>query len=513
MARRLSPARSSWRGHPARSIRVALTMAGALALLGALTLPARGATSPRKLGFGTPQYVDFELAGGEPEAIATTHGTLVYTAHEGTTHLFRDGVFGAPQGDQDFITNYRNQVNIWYSGDDGVNWQRVNYQDSGFFTAPYYNTGFSDPDLTLDEAGNVYNTGIDLANDALFSSADGGVTWPTGTINCHDGDRPWLAGGKANEVFLATDAVEESGSGHEVFQSTDAGASCGLTGIPDHGDGPNGTTFSGDGKLYYNHVNGSPLNGALVEPAYFNFPDGRFGLGVSVLPNASQAFSTGGQFTPHIAVSNTSMLAHWPAIAIDSTGTIYLVWDTAPRVAGTNGGCAGSETPAANSIMLTSSKDGGTTWAKPVTVAHPTTPPATVLWPWITAGSAGNVGIAWYQYDRVTDPDCGTGDVRVYEASLFNAASAKRVEYLVNASGRVIHQGGICQGGTTCVATGQDRRLGDYLTVATDPNGCVIIATGDTMLTDPATGRALPTARPLFIKQNAGTSLTGKTCG
>ncbi|MFL5796406.1 MAG: hypothetical protein ACJ77A_00535 [Actinomycetota bacterium] len=487
-----------------RTIRLGVTAAGAVVVLAAVSFPAHGGTTATstKVGFGTPVYVDQELAGGEPEAIATGQGTLVYTAHEGTTHLFRDGVLGSPGGDGDFVTNYRNQVNIWYSQDGGVNWRRVNWNDSGFFNNPAQNTGFSDPDLTLDESGTLYDTGIDLANDALFSSTDGGVTWPTGTAQCHDGDRPWLAGGKAGEVYLATNTLEGD---HTVFRSTDAGASCGLTGVADHGAGPQGTTYTGDGKLYYDH-----LDGTLIEPAVFDFPDGRFGLGVSTLANASRDFgSPTAGFQPHIAVAGTSMLAHWPAIAIDSAGTLYLTWDTQVRKAGTSGGCDGAETPLANSIMLTYSKDGGATWAKPITVAHPGT---TVLWPWMVAGSAGNVSVAWYQYDRVTDPDCGTGKVYVYDANVYHATGARTISK-VNASGRYVHEGGICQGGTTCVATGQDRRLGDYLTDAVDQNGCVIIATGDTRLLDPATGGPLPTARPLFIKQNAGVSLTGKPCG
>ena len=45
-------------------------------------------------------------------------------------------------------------------------------------------------------------------NDALFSSADGGKTWDKGTVQCHDGDRPWLAGGRSGQVFMATDTVD-----------------------------------------------------------------------------------------------------------------------------------------------------------------------------------------------------------------------------------------------------------------------------------------------------------------
>jgi len=43
----------------------------------------------------------------------------------------------------------------------------------------------------------------------------------------------------------------------------------------------------------------------------------------------------------------------------------------------------------------------------------------------------------------------------------------------------VVHIGWVCQGGTLCVVTGQDRRLGDYFTNALDRRGCVLIATGD----------------------------------
>src|SRR5205814_1879069 len=111
------------------------------------------------------------------------------------------------------------------------------------------------------------------------------------------------------------------------------------------------------------------------------------------------------------------------------------------------------------------------------------------------AGGAGNVSVVWYRYDRVTDPDCGKGNVYVDEASVFHATNpAQRAIDRVEASGRPIHSGGICQGGTTCVATGQDRRLGDYFTNAVDPRGCVLIATGDTTLRDPVSGGPLPTA-------------------
>jgi hypothetical protein len=135
-----------------------------------------------------------------------------------------------------------------------------------------------------------------------------------------------------------------------------------------------------------------------------------------------------------------------------------------------------------------------------------------VFWPWIAAGDAGKVSVVWYQteaQDGQPDLDCQTGHVHVMNASITGATSKNPSKSIVDAAGRVVHIGWVCQGGTTCVATGQDRRLGDYFTNVLDARGCVLIATGDTLLKDPTTGGPLPTARPLFLRQNSGPRLIG----
>jgi hypothetical protein len=241
--------------------------AGALGVLAALLFI--GAASPAAgapLRFGTPVFVDRELAGGEPLVLADhTHHTLIYTSHEGTTHLYQPGlVSGATL---EFGLNYRNQVNLWISKDNGSTWTRVNYL-GGFVSPPVSNTGFSDPDLTQDMGGRVYDTGIDLVNDALFSSTDGGRSWTQGTVNCSEGDRPWLAGAKPDEVFLATNTTRD---GHQVFRSADGGQSCPINGIPDSGDDSAGDHYDGNGKLLYDRA-----RDALAEP--ISYEDG---LGVS----------------------------------------------------------------------------------------------------------------------------------------------------------------------------------------------------------------------------------------
>jgi len=525
------------------------------AIVGCLSLAALAAVAPtsgRAVGsvaFASPTFVDTAKAGGEPGiAHSNKFGNLIYTSHEGDTHIDRSGFTGGG-GVVQFLCPSAptvdcaaNHVWIWTSDDGGATWQARN---EGFADA-----GFSDPDLTQDAGGSVYDTGIDLANDAVFSSQDGGKTWPHGTPNCHNGDRPWLAGGKDGEVFVATDTVEGSNTGHQVFYSNNHADSCTSTGISDNGTVtcPTGSaksseTFSGFGKLVYD-----PFDGSLIEPAQFIHCDGSFGVGISRLPNAANAFAGGGEvFTPTEIVPNTSVFSPFAApelISMDSAENIYFAWDTNDRVPSTTGGCSsvvpnasggtsGTLTPAPNHIMFIAGNHigalgsgSGWTFTSPIDVANNVTA-GRVLWPWSVAGSNGNVSVVWYQMDKFVDPDCdsinGDGfpppdpnsgavpDVKtyIYESHISNATdpSTRQIIGPTNASGRFIHQGGICDSGTTCVATGQDRRLGDYFTNSIDPNGCVIIASGDTTVLD-VTGQPRITSLPIFIRQTSGPSLT-----
>src|SRR4051794_28269104 len=274
------------------SCRIGLAAFAAVAVAGGLAPAAHGAS----LGFAPAQYLDQQLAGGEPVLLTDpVHHTIVYSSHEGTTHIYRPGL--ASETTFTFLTGYRNQVNIWLSRDGGRTFERNDF-GGGFATDPTKNTGFSDPDLTRDDGGRIYNTGIDLANDALFSSGDGGVSWDRGTAQCHDGDRPWLAGGRKDEVFLATDTAEGALS-HQIFASTDGGQTCSASGIPDAGTLADGAEYTGNGKLYRD-----PASDRLVEPVNFMREGKTTGLGVGTWKRGDAAF------TPHKAV-DTTLYAHW----------------------------------------------------------------------------------------------------------------------------------------------------------------------------------------------------------
>src|SRR6266850_3154439 len=83
--------------------------AGVLGVMAALlSIGAACPAAAAPLRFGKPVWVDRQLAGGEPLVFADkAHHTLIYTSHEGTTHLYQPGlVSGATL---EFGANYRNQ--------------------------------------------------------------------------------------------------------------------------------------------------------------------------------------------------------------------------------------------------------------------------------------------------------------------------------------------------------------------------------------------------------------------
>jgi hypothetical protein len=453
------------------------------ALCAAALPPAAAHAAP--LDFTVPTYVDQQLGGGEPLVYADpVHHTLVYSSHEGTTHIYRPGL--ASQTTFTFAGGYRNQVNIWTSKDNGLSWQRSNFMGTGFTQDPTQNSGFSDPDLSQDDGGRIYNTGINLATNALFSSADGGVTWDRGTAQCHPGDRPWVVGAKKDEVFFATNTLEDVIS-QRVFVSTDGGRTCSQNGIPAFG-----RDWAGNGKMYYDRSRDS-----LVVPAN---QDGG-GLGVATWKRGDQAF------TFHKA-ANVDIYAHWAAIILDDAGGLYLTYDDDPRARGTSGGCGGDPTPVANTINYVYSPDLGKTWNPPVTVARPTG--RRVFWPWLAAGDKGRINIAWYETDKVVDLACQNADISVKTATVTGAHTDNPTFTTTDPIGRPISQNSnICQSGTTCVATGEDRRLGDFFTNAINEQGCVMIATGDTHSLDPVTGGQRPISLPLFSRQISGPPLRG----
>jgi hypothetical protein len=191
-----------------------------------------------------------------------------------------------------------------------------------------------------------------------------------------------------------------------------------------------------------------------------------------------------------------------------------MVWDTDPRKTDM-GGCSDTEltgngatgSPLPNQIQYAYSHDLGKTWSAPITVAAPAS--ARAFWPWVAAGDPGKINIVWYQSDKLVDLDCQTSKISIKTASISAADSATPSMEVVDPVGAPIHDNGVCQGGTTCVVTGQDRRLGDFFTNSIDARGCAFIASGTTTQLDPVTMQQRAISLPIFLRQNSGPALVG----
>src|SRR5438045_9801124 len=94
--------------HSARAWLLAVSLLAVVVLAGALPGSSRAKASPTTT-FAPPVYVDQQLAGGEPEVFADTlHGRLIYSSHEGTTHLYPHGIVSSPLRHCSFGANHWN---------------------------------------------------------------------------------------------------------------------------------------------------------------------------------------------------------------------------------------------------------------------------------------------------------------------------------------------------------------------------------------------------------------------
>jgi hypothetical protein len=318
--------------------------------------------------------------------------------------------------------------------------------------------GVSDPDFTMDSKGRVYLTDLEgLASASVSWSDDDGATWLEGNdlafaFGGAPIDRNWLAS-HGTDVYAMGDYFE---GGEEVIKSTDGGLTWAKT-----GNSPCDEQFTTDAK-------GDVIVACPV------------GIAVS---------SDGGaHFEKRDVPGASTKIRAMTAPAIDKAGNVYTAWanETGVYVAGT--------------------PDLGKTWWAPISVSEPLFFPrnGTHVWPYVVAGDAGRVAVAWYGTSVSGGPSQAKGDWFVYETTVLGADTATPQLYATKVTEKPIFQGGICQGGTGCQADptpAGDRRLGDFFEATVDHTGHVdvvyAIATTDS-ISHP--GFARQTAGPLLVE-------------
>ncbi len=438
--------------------------------------------TPEPLAFDERVTIDATRAGGEPVTIVAPDGSINVSAHAGTTHIYKDPAAGP--GYSDFLYGYANQTLNWHSTDGGASWDYVGTAGLPWGPHSATSTGFSDPDYAMDLGGRIYNTEIDLANVAVFSSDDYGRSYNLANPEAASGDRPWLTGGEADEVYLYVNSPKQ------LWRSTDAGITWSLVTLD----------LPATGKLIRDPLN--PTAG-LIGPVGTN--------GIAISEDEGQTW------TRQDGASMPNGTQFFGATAVDDAGNAYVV---------SAGGYHGSGDTAPdgfvwfNSFQRDPDDLSGGSWGTPVPIPIPD---GDAMWPWITAGDDGRVAVVWYQ--TIDDPDTGAYDPNAFYA--FAAVTTNghgavvpcadgttRVQpptfSVANASHDPIHVGDICLSGTTCNASvdfeAGDRRLGDFFTVEHLLDGTVYLVSGDTTRENPL-GGPKPVGNPVFIKQVAGPKL------
>lgn len=427
--------------------------------------------SPEPLSFEAPRYIDTTRAGGEPVSVVAQDGSIIVSAHAGTTHLYKNPQ--AAPGAGDFVVGYTNETLNWRSTDAGRSWSYIG--TAGLPAGPHTigSTGFSDPDLTIDAGGRIYNVEINLPQVAAFSSNDDGQSFMTSNPIAGNGDRPWITGRAADEAFLNANAF----LGEFLWHTTDGGITWSLV----------NQDIPVDGKMAVD-----PRNGNLI---------GAYGDSLSISADDGQSWRR----TDDAPLGRNT--AFFGDVAIDSAGYVYL---------SAAGGYRGPfDALPDGQVTFAYYDQAADAWGEKVEIP---TPPGDALWPWTIAGDDGRAAVVWLQ-SLAGDPTT----FYVFAAVTSNAhgttvtCSDGSTQFIppqfsvANASGpgHPVHRGMICQQGTTCNAvTGDagDRRLGDFITVNFDASGTVFIASGDSTLPNPI-GGPKPVSNPLFIRQAGGAHL------
>jgi hypothetical protein len=452
--------------------------------------------------FAPPMYIDRDRAGGEPVSVVAGDGSISVSAHAGTTHIYKNPT--AAPGAGDFAIGYWNQTLNWRSDDGGDSWEYVGIagQNQGPHSAT--STGFSDPDFAMDQAGNIYNVEIDLANVSVFKSNDDGQSYLQANPEAWFGDRPWVTGLEADEVFLYTNLPRF------MLKSVDGGITWApVTNTP---GGTNGVTNNQSpahppigGKSIPDPLN--PNNG-LIAPVGGQDSVGRFAIGVENDADVDNPVAPHINWTLHNFGPMGRAEQFFGVVAADSVGNVYQ--------AGA-GGYGGANDVTPNGEVSFGYFDRSTGTANPEKINIPT-PQGDALWPWAIAGDEDRAAVVWYQnlageptkfypYIAVTHNATGT-TVTCSDGSTKHLPPRFTV---LNASQRPVFVGNICLAGTNCNANTNfqagDRRLGDFFTVNFDHEGNLFIVTADTMIPNPVNGQQKPVGNPIFIKQIEGGDL------
>ncbi|MEA3201366.1 MAG: hypothetical protein QOE90_2794 [Thermoplasmata archaeon] len=445
---------NSYDGAAPGPIPFTLTLLFRNATLPILDSPApAGADAP--LVFAPTTLVSKDKHTGEPSLALTPKGT-VYVA--------------APTGAQE---------SLFRSTDGGKTFGLVKIHDNPTRDpTSEFATGGGDSDVAVVGENDLYFADQQGGSaETVSSSHDGGATWftqpaaagppstggiprpaplPVGLPGApvFSADRQWLVADGSMDVWLAFNSQD----GATVVHSLDGGRTWpqrGTMGGDDCSRGnlvrsvasPTGVPVAGGGWLYFAGCNEKgPLLGVST--------DGGLTWTTHQVAQRDGQTSTGFLFVTHIFVIATT----------DAAGNVYVVWCDEADAPGDH--AAPADGPHGVNVWFASSTDHGATWSKPLKVNQA---PGTYVLPWVTAGKAGHVAVAFYGTKAGPNPERIVGDWYPLVATT-DDATAPTPTWRWSTMGDMIQYGPVCMRGSAC---GNARNLLDFFQIQADKDGMI----------------------------------------
>lgn len=165
--------------------------------------------------------------------------------------------------------------------------------------------------------------------------------------------------------------------------------------------------------------------------------------------------------TLHIVDDQMSHGHIFDPVTVDNAGNVYAAWSNN------------------DDIFYAYSTNKGGTWSSPVQVTSEAAGmPKFNIFPWITAGDDGRVGIVWFGTE--SPGNANDAEWKAYYAFTPNARAATPDLSWTEVSDHFIHKGNVSQGGFNPLGADENRNLIDFFQVADDPrDGAAVVAWGD----------------------------------
>ncbi|MHB8509752.1 MAG: sialidase family protein [Candidatus Dormibacteria bacterium] len=389
-------------------------------------------------------------------------------------------------GEPGIATNARGHIiintfgpTVWISQDNGKTFSPANssVDPTG---CP---SGDADGALSFDDAYYTDNLCTGGPTNLSYTSRDGGKTWNQGTMNAPspagtDSDRQWYATDPKNPGVIYFSYHDLAGPNIWVLKSTDYGQTFPQQ-VP--------ITVQAS-KSYIDTGQGNTTARPLVDPenpqnVYALYTSNTAEKSATALPTRSDfdltqiymAKSTDGGLTwtnTLLFDAGTSggldnVIAHeFPSDAIDNNGNVYVAFSER----------LGDKTQ--THVRLGVIPRGSAKFlTDPVQVDQGL---SSNVFPAVAAGDAGRVDVTWYG-----SPALDANDHKAQWSQMFsqtqNALNSPIFAQSRVSGDKPMHTADICLAGTLCLATGGNRDLADFQSVALDPCGMAqMVYTNDT---------------------------------